>query len=83
MTTQSEVDRLVREVAELREQVLQRRYGVAQDQIILVMGGQVASQVVAQRLEALPVELRRKIRPRVVELPFIVSRQVQGQAVQA
>lgn len=78
MTTQAEVDRLAREVAELRERVLRRRYGMAQDQIVLVTGGKDAAVVVEQRLASVPPELRRRIKPRVVALPFIVSRQVQG-----
>lgn len=78
MTTQAEVDRLAREVAELRQAVLQRRFGMRADQLILVLGGQDAGLVVEQRLAGVPPELRRKIKPRVLELPFITSRQVQG-----
>jgi len=78
VTTQAEVDRLAREVAELRQAVLQRRYGMRADQLILVLGGQDAALVVEQRLASVPPELRRKIKPRVLELPFITHRQVQG-----
>ena len=78
MTTMTEVDRLRRDVAELRQQVLQRRYGMRADQVVLVLGDETVSAVVAQRLEALPPELRASIKPRVVALPFLVSRQVQG-----
>lgn len=78
MTTQAEVDRLRKDVAELRQAVLQRRYGMRENQIIVVTGGQDPQLVVDQRLAGLPPELRRKIKPRVVELPFITGRQVQG-----
>lgn len=78
MTTMTEVDRLRRDVAELRQQVLQRRYGMRADQVVLVLGDETASAVVAKRLEALPLELRASVKPRVVVLPFVVGRQVQG-----
>ncbi len=76
MTTTAEVEKLAREVASLRQQVLQRRYGMAFDQVVLVLGDQTASEVVAKRLEALPLELRASVKPRVVALPFLTSRQV-------
>lgn len=78
MTTTTEVERLAKEVAELRQQVLQRKYGMRADQVVLVLGDEIANAVVAQRLEALPPELRASVKPRVVVLPFLVGRQVQG-----
>lgn len=78
MTTAAEVDRLAREVADLRAQVLQRRYGTRQGQIVLVIGGQDAQAVVEQRLAGVPRELRRRIAPRVVELPWLTSRKITG-----
>jgi len=78
VTTMTEVDRLRRDVAELRQQVLQHKYGMRANQLILVTGNEIAADVVDRRLQGVPAELRSKMKPHVITLPFITARNVQG-----
>jgi hypothetical protein len=78
VTTMTEVEKLAKEVAELRQQVLQRKYGMRANQLILVTGNEIVADVVDRRLQGVPAELRSKMKPHVITLPFITTRNVHG-----
>ena len=78
MTSQVEVDRLAREVAQLREAVFAKRYGVSSGQVLLVLGDESEADAISRRLERVPEDLRHRIRVRPVSLPWLRNRSIPG-----
>jgi len=76
MSTQAVLDQLQREVAELRNQVLIKRYGVGKETIVLVFGDDSKENAVNRRLANVPAALRDQIRIKTVCLPWVIGRSI-------
>jgi len=78
MSTQAVIDQLQREVAQLRNQVLARRYGVGSEALVLVLGEDTAEQAIERRLANIPHKLRDRIKVRTVCMPWLTGRRIAG-----
>jgi hypothetical protein len=76
MSTQAVIDELQREIAELRSQVLAKRYGVGSEQIVLVLGADTAEAAIERRLAKVPQALRQRIKVRAVCMPWLTGRAI-------
>ena len=76
MTTQADIDRMQREIAELRMAVLQKRYGIGSKPVIIVQQGETPEQAIARRLAHVPEELRGQIKASTVSMPWLTARKV-------
>ncbi len=74
MSTQAVLDQLQREVAELRNQVLAKRYGVGSQALVLVLGNDTKEQAISRRLANVPPALRNQIKITTVCMPWLTAR---------
>ncbi|NDD14219.1 MAG: hypothetical protein EB072_16650 [Betaproteobacteria bacterium] len=74
MSTQAVIDQLQREIAQLRNQVLAKRYGVGSEALVLVLGEDSAEQAIERRLANVPHKLRDRIKVRTVCMPWLNGR---------
>lgn len=78
MTTQAEVDRLSREVAQLREAVMARRFGLPSVVLTADDPSTAIERVVAKLPDGLKTAARRKLQANVISLPWIEGRNLGG-----
>lgn len=76
MTTQNDLDKMRRELNELRRAVLERRYGLGSNPVIIIQPGETAEQAIARRLSHVPADLRSQIKASTVAMPWLTSRNV-------
>lgn len=76
MSTQAVIDQLQREMAELRSQVLAKRYGVGGEALVLVLGDDTAETAIERRLAKVPPAMRQQIKITTVCMPWLTGRAI-------
>ena len=76
--SQTVIDGMRSEIAALRAAVAAKKYGALAGGVWLVMGDQDIESLKATRLAAMPEAMRAAVKPKVVHLPWLSGRAVQG-----
>lgn len=76
MSTPAILDQLQREVHELQNALLAKRYGVGTEQVILVVGDDTDKDAIERKLGHVPLDIRHKVKVQLVRLPWIKGRKV-------
>lgn len=76
MSTQSDIEKMQREIDELRKAVLVKRYGIGTSPVIVVLQGETPQQAIDRRLAHVPENLRGQINAKTVSMPWLTGRKV-------
>lgn len=76
MSTPALLDQLQRQVHELENAVLAKRYGVGTEQLILVIGEDTDQEAIERKLGHVPADIRPKVKVQLIRLDWMKGRRV-------